>query len=644
MRRSAGLLPASVLAALLAMSGGILAANEQERGDGGIAAHGYRLAAEQGDAEAQFNLGVRYFHGRGVPEDLQEAIHWVRLAAEQGHAEARISLGVLYDEGRGVPQDHEEAVRWYRLAAEQGHPAAQFNLGVSYDEGAGVPQDHVEAVRWYRLAAGQGDSEAQFNLGVSYDNGRGVARDTEEAVRWYRLAAEQGSPEAQFNLGVRHYEGAGTSQDYDEALRWFRLSARQDNPEARFALGIMYDGGEGVPRDHREATRWYRLAAEQGHAKAQYNLGVAHTEGEGVAQDHGEAERWYRLAAEQGHAGAPLNLGVSYANGLGVSQDYHEAARWFRMAAERGQPKAWYYLGVMYHDGLGFSRDLVQAHKWFDLASSRSDEAAAARDAVAALLTPSQLLEARRLANEWRGGSGERSVGSGSSRGQIAFARRSTSLAGTGSGFRVSGRGHVLTNAHVVRGCHEVRVGPETPVRVVARDDASDLALLEEPAAGTGAFARFREGRGVRPGDSIVVVGFPLRGIVASEPSVTLGNVSALAGPGDDRRLFQVTAPVQPGNSGGPVLDMAGNAVGVVIAKLDAIAIAQATGDIPQNVNFAIGAGVARAFLDAENVPYETAPSEPTRMAADIAASARGFTVPIECWRADVDGPLEPHE
>ena len=299
----------------------------------------------------------------------------------------------------------------------------------------------------------------------------------------------------------------------------------------------------------------------------------------------------------------------------------------------------------MYLDGLGFSRDLVQAHKWFDLASPRSEEAAAARDAVAALLTPSQLLEARRLANEWRGGSGEHSVGSGSSRGQIAFAcRRSTRLAGTGSGFRVSERGHVLTNAHVVRGCHEVRVGPETPVLVVARDDASDLDLLEEPAGRTGAIARFREGRGVRPGDSIIVVGFPLRGIVASEPSVTLGNVSALAGPGDDRRLFQITAPVQPGNSGGPVLDMAGNAVGVVIAKLDAIAIAQATGDIPQNVNFAIGAGVARAFLDAENVPYETAPSEPTRMAADIAASARGFTVSIECWRADIDGPLEPHE
>ena len=146
MRRPTGLLSASVLAALLAMSGGTLTANEQERGDDASTAHGYRLTAEQGDAEAQFNLGVRYFHGRGVPEDIQEAIRWVRLAAEQGHAEARLSLGVLYDEGRGVPRDHEEAVRWYRLAAEQGHPEAQFNLGVSYDEGEGVAREGTPPV------------------------------------------------------------------------------------------------------------------------------------------------------------------------------------------------------------------------------------------------------------------------------------------------------------------------------------------------------------------------------------------------------------------------------------------------------------------------------------------------------------------
>lgn len=168
--------------------------------------------------------------------------------------------------------------------------------------------------------------------------------------------------------------------------------------------------------------------------------------------------------------------------------------------------------------------------------------------------------------------------------------------------------GHILTNEHVVRGCAELRVPPAGVVAVAALDEAADLALLAGPAG--GAVAAFRQGRGIRAGAGVVVVGYPLRGVLASGANVTAGIVSALAGPGDDRRLIQITAPVQPGNSGGPVLDSSGNAVGVVVSKLDAIAMAQATGDIPQNVNFAVGAGAARAFLDAEGVAYETAPSE----------------------------------
>ena len=94
-----------------------------------------------------------------------------------------------------------------------------------------------------------------------------------------------------------------------------------------------------------------------------------------------------------------------------------------------------------------------------------------------------------------------------------------------------------------------------------------------------------------------------------------------------------ITAPVQSGNSGGPVLDAAGNVVGVVVAKLDAIRIARSTGDIPQNVNFAISAGAARAFLDAEGVPYETAPSDNAMEPVEVASMARKFTVLVECWK-----------
>ena len=91
--------------------------------------------------------------GEGIPQDDAEAVRWYRLAAEQGHASAQYNLGLMYDNGEGIPQDDAEAVRWYRLAAEQGSASAQNNLGVMYSNGEGVPQDNVEAHMWLNLAA-----------------------------------------------------------------------------------------------------------------------------------------------------------------------------------------------------------------------------------------------------------------------------------------------------------------------------------------------------------------------------------------------------------------------------------------------------------------------------------------------------------
>ena len=132
-----------------------------------------RRTAEQGDAEAQFNLGRMYRKGEGVPQDNKEAVKWFRLAAEQGHARAQNNLGVRYRRGEGVPQDYAKAAKWYRRAAEQGHAQAQFNLGERYREGKGVPQDDAEAAKWYRRAAGQGYAKAEGALDLLRQGGDG---------------------------------------------------------------------------------------------------------------------------------------------------------------------------------------------------------------------------------------------------------------------------------------------------------------------------------------------------------------------------------------------------------------------------------------------------------------------------------------
>ena len=119
-----------------------------------------------------------------------------KKAADSGDAVAQYNLGVMYRDGEGVPQDYAEAMKWFRLAAEQGDTTAKYNLGVMYRDGLGVPQDYAEAVKWSRLAAEQGDAEAQRDLGLMYLSGLGVPQDDAEAYAWISVAATSGSEDA----------------------------------------------------------------------------------------------------------------------------------------------------------------------------------------------------------------------------------------------------------------------------------------------------------------------------------------------------------------------------------------------------------------------------------------------------------------
>lgn len=249
-----------------------------------------------------------YFGTNGVEKDYEKATDYYRLAAEQGYATAQYNLGNMYKYGLGTGRNYTEAVRWYRKAAEQGNASAQNNLGFCYDNGQGVERDCDEAVRWYRKAADQGYANAQNNLGYSYQHGQGVDKDLAEAVRWYRQAAMQDNATAQYNLGICYANGYGTDKDLAEAVRWIRKAALQDDDTAQNDLGYSYQYGEGVDKDPAEAVRWYRKAADQDNANAQYNLGYMYDYGLGVDKDDSEAMRWYRQAARHGNPTAKARL------------------------------------------------------------------------------------------------------------------------------------------------------------------------------------------------------------------------------------------------------------------------------------------------------------------------------------------------
>jgi S1-C subfamily serine protease len=203
----------------------------------------------------------------------------------------------------------------------------------------------------------------------------------------------------------------------------------------------------------------------------------------------------------------------------------------------------------------------------------------------------------------------------------------------SGTGFCVHADGYVLTNHHVIDGAQEMLGrSPRQRCRLelVFADPTNDLALLRADASLPGV-AVFRDGRQAQLGEAVIVIGYPLGGLLGSGPQVTTGNISSLIGPGDDTRSLQFTAPTQSGNSGGPLLDSEGAIVGVVSSKLNAVRVHEMTGDIPQNVNFAIKAALARGLLEAIGIDYQSRVTRSTRSTADIAAEARDFVVKIEC-------------
>lgn len=196
-----------------------------------------------------------------------------------------------------------------------------------------------------------------------------------------------------------------------------------------------------------------------------------------------------------------------------------------------------------------------------------------------------------------------------------------------GTAFRIS-NGRFVTNHHVIKECSNMKVGGRSAGAVVAHDTINDLALINVPND-SGDIVRIRTTR-AQLNEAVTAAGFPLEGVF-SGIAITNGTISRLSGLNGDTGQLQISAPVQPGNSGGPLLDSAGNAIGVVSSKLNAVKVAASTGDIPQNVNFAISGNVLRAFLDAKGVDYKEAGNERELTGVQIAARASAFTLLVEC-------------
>lgn len=207
----------------------------------------------------------------------------------------------------------------------------------------------------------------------------------------------------------------------------------------------------------------------------------------------------------------------------------------------------------------------------------------------------------------------------------------------SGSGVFVNADGDVLTNAHVAGACKSILVraydASPTPGTLDAVDPKNDLALIKT-RAGYGERAVFRAlGRPTRLGENVGVLGYPLVGMLSSEPKATFGQVNSVAGMNNDYTLLQISAPVQPGNSGGPVFGEDGLVLGIVVSQASPALLA-ITGSIPQNINFAIRGELAQIFLSAHGVSFRSRATSERLGSADIAEAGERSTAQILCSKS----------
>lgn len=408
-------------------------------------------------------------------------------------------------------------------------------------------------------------------------------------------AAAKGNAEAQYRLGIAHQFGQGVEKDLERSRSFYEMAARQGHAFAQNNLGTLYAFGLGVEQDQETAARWYAKAAEQGLTDAMNNLGWMLSHGMGVDADPERGLTLIRAALAKGNVPAENNLGVLYQQGLGVEQNDHTAGYWFRRAARKGNASAQKNLGMQYLNGTGVKKDTIEAAKWLSIALTSGD--ASAKEPLQELektLTPEQIEAAKKRILQFK----PEKVAAKKEEDENEPTNKPRSI---GTGFFITKDGYILTNHHVIDKAKRIIVrhnGRQYQVKSAKYDALNDVALLK--VDGEFPILPIISSRHVSLGDEVFTIGYPNVPVQGSAPKLTSGQINSLRGERDDPRFFQTSTQIQPGNSGGALVNEAGQVVAVVTKRLKDMKTLERTGFLPQDVNYALKASYALAFLELE--------------------------------------------
>jgi TPR repeat protein len=599
-----------------------------------LAFYDFKNAAEMGDADAQYAVGYLYGSGDGTEKNIFEAIEWYKKAANNGHMNSQVALGFIYLDDKN--KDYKKAFEWFNKAADQGSITAQNIIAGMHYWGKGATKDYAQALHWYNKVVEHNqrkDNEthcdtdirlAYFQIGLIYYLGNGIKKNIKKAEEIWQESLKN-SPKCE------------DSESYANLIKQVPKAIEDNDPVALFDVGNFYSACclTSPPPPARGDSFWdqlefcsqeeiysvsavdyFKKAADLGCSPAQVKLAQYYKD----LKDYKQALKWFERAANDGNAAAYKSLGDMYYEGLGIPKSYQDAFVWYAKAAMKDNLDAQSRLAIIYFSGEGTPKDVVKAYTWLNIVlpqyKAKDPETYNYKvqlpyyndlfERVTREMTGEQIVAAqeysKQLVKEIESRKEKQDIFEPPQK-QVRVTNESNPklIKSTGTGFIITPDGYVITNSHVIKNAASIKVVSEKgthKAELVKEEVKNDLAILK--ISGSFAAAPIAREKSAKLGEKVFTIGFPNPTLQGFSPKITDGLISSIYGIQDDPRLYQTSVAVQPGNSGGPLLDKYGNVVGVVMLTLNAKETFNITGSIPQNVNYAIKSSYVLELLKSE--------------------------------------------
>jgi TPR repeat protein len=295
-----------------------------------------------------------------------------QLAADNNDAEAQFNLALCLTEGKGVGPALMASVRYLKLAADRNHAGAQYNYGVCLEKGEGVGVDLIASAKYLKLAADQDYAKAQFHYGLCLAEGKGVNVDLVQSANYLKHAADQGLPVAVFYYGLCLANGSGVQIDFLGSGRYFKYAADHGRPSPRHGNVCPTESGLHYPISRTMARVIYDQTAVYGEAARLTALGECLEFGKHAEKDLVLAAECYATASTLGHSRAYVNFGFCLEHGLGVEPDLCESVSWYEDSVRRGDAAGSFYYGLCLHFGTVFSEDPEDASDHYEISAQRN--------------------------------------------------------------------------------------------------------------------------------------------------------------------------------------------------------------------------------------------------------------------------------